>query len=492
MIRLLPFLAAAVTAAAADYPQWGAAWGRNIVSTEKGLADSFDLKTGRNIAWRVALGTETHSSPVVSGGRVLIGTNNSQPRDPKHGGDRGVLMCFDEKTGALVWQLVVPKRSEDQYFDWPKSGISSPATVEGDRVYVVTNRGELACLDLHGMANGNDGPFKEEGRHMSPADLPPMLPGALDADILWITDLTKDAGIWSHDAAHTSILIHGPHLYFNSGTGVDNTHRKIRTPDAPSLLVADKATGRLLAREREGIAPNIFHCTWSAPSLGTIAGQPLLFFCAGNGIVYAFEPLAADITAGSELHTLKKVWHYDPDPTAPKTDVHLYNQNRQEGPSNVFGMPVFLDGKLFVAGGGDLWWGKTESWIQCLDAAKGTRLWNTALGKHVMSTPSIHDGLCFIADTDRILRCLDAVTGREHWQHELQGDVWASPLLADGRLYLATRRGDAWIFAAEKEKRVLFQTHLGAPVSATACAANSTLYFATMRELIAVRAGAGN
>jgi len=37
---------------------------------------------------------------------------------------RGVLMCFDEKNGRLLWQLVVPKHEEDPYFDWPKCGIS--------------------------------------------------------------------------------------------------------------------------------------------------------------------------------------------------------------------------------------------------------------------------------------------------------------------------------------------------------------------------------
>src|SRR6478609_6282739 len=118
----------------ADQPQWGQAWSRNMVSGEKGLPDSFDPVTGRNVKWSAALGTEAHSSPVIAGGRIYIGTNNGNPRDPKHQGDRGVLMCFAENTGDLLWQLVVPKRDEDVYFDWPKSGISSPATVEGARV----------------------------------------------------------------------------------------------------------------------------------------------------------------------------------------------------------------------------------------------------------------------------------------------------------------------------------------------------------------------
>jgi hypothetical protein len=217
MIMRLFLILSVGACVAADTPQWGAAWSRNMVSAETGLAERFDIKSGENIRWRAALGTETHSTPAVSGGRVVIGTNNGKPRDAKHAGDRGVLMCFDEKSGDFLWQLVVPKRVEDQYYDWPRIGLCSPPTIEGDRVYVMTNRHEVACLDLHGMKNGNDGPFKDEGRHMTPADLPALEPGATDADIIWIVDLVKDAGIWAHDGAHSSILIHGGHLYVNTG-----------------------------------------------------------------------------------------------------------------------------------------------------------------------------------------------------------------------------------------------------------------------------------
>lgn len=469
----------------ADQPQWGTAWSRNMVSGEKGLAEKFDVKSGENVKWRAALGTETHSTPVVSGGQVFIGTNNGKPRDAKHAGDRGVLMCFDEKTGDLQWQLVVPKSTEDQYFDWPRIGMCSPPTVEGDRVYMMTNRHEVVCLDVHGMANGNDGPFKDEGRHMSPADQPRLVPGALDADILWITDLVKDAGIWEHDGAHTSILVHGSHLYVNTGTGVDNTHKIIRTPHAPALVVLDKETGKLLAREQEGIAPDVFHACWSSPSLATVEGKERLFYCGGNGMLYAFEPLEKDASQGS-VQALKKLWQYDPDPGAPKKDIHAYSQNRQEGPSVVHGMPVVVDGRIYMAGGGDTWWGKNESWLQCVDAAKGTRLWSLPLGKHVMSTPAVSGELVFIADTDKFVRCVNARTGRELWQHETQGDYWASPLVADGRVYIGSRRGDFWVFAASAEKKVLFQTNFGAPITATVCAANGVLYVTTMTDLFAI------
>ena len=123
-----------------------------MVSDERGLPEKFDPKTGENIKWSAKLGTEAHSTPIVAGGRVFIGTNNGEPRDPRDQADRGVLMCFDEKDGRFLWQLAAPKREEDPYFDWPKTGIASPVTVEGNRVYLVNNRGEVMCLDARGAA----------------------------------------------------------------------------------------------------------------------------------------------------------------------------------------------------------------------------------------------------------------------------------------------------------------------------------------------------
>src|SRR5215813_159919 len=72
----------------ADQPQWGQPWSRNMVSEETGLPESFDPKTEKNLKWSAQLGTETHSTPIIAGGRVYIGTNNGNPRDPKHQGDR--------------------------------------------------------------------------------------------------------------------------------------------------------------------------------------------------------------------------------------------------------------------------------------------------------------------------------------------------------------------------------------------------------------------
>ena len=466
------FWASSFPCRAADQPQWGQAWSRNMVSDERGLPDSFDPETGRNIKWSSELGTETHSTPVVAGGRVYIGTDNGHPRDPAQLGDRGVLMCFDEQTGRFLWQLVVPKRTEDIYYDWPQSGIASPVTVESNRVYVVSNRGEVLCLDAQPAVTNQ----------------PPSL---LEPHIIWRFDLTTGAGIWSHDAAHSSILIHGDYLYLNTGTGVDNTHKRIRKPDAPSLVVLDKRTGRLVARDNEHIAPNIFHSTWSAPSLAAVNGRPLVFFAAGNGFVYAFEALTNRAMESPVF--LRKVWQFDFDPGAPKTNVHRFNSNRREGPSNFYGMPVFDHNRLYVAGGGDIWWGKNEAWLKCLDATRtgdittNGLIWSYPLQKHVLGTPAVYHGLVFIADCGRMFHCVDAENGQPHWAHEIKGEAWASPLVADGKVYLGTRNGTYYVFAASKEKKVLCTIDLGQPISSTATAANGVLYVATMTRLYAVR-----
>ncbi|MFH1921434.1 MAG: PQQ-binding-like beta-propeller repeat protein [Planctomycetota bacterium] len=491
---LLLSLTVSETSRADDRPQWGERHSRNMVSAETGLPDRFDPATGENVKWSAPLGSECYSTPVVAEGKVLLGTNNGQPRDPRHQGDRGVLMCFSEADGSLAWQLVVPKLEGDIYLDWPRAGMCSPPTVEGNRVYTVTNRDEVVCLDLAGMANGNDGPFLDEGRHMAPQDQPPMEVGPLDADILWLLDLRSAAGVRPHDSAHSSILLDGPYLYVNTSNGLTSQHDGVEKPEAPSLVVVDKATGRLVARDREDIGPRIFHSTWSSPALGEVGGRRRVFFCGGDGVCYGFNALGPAEEGGAsdgEIGSLTRVWRFDCDPTAPKENVHRYIRNRSESPSNIKSMPVFHEGRLYVTVGGDIWWGKHEAWLKCIDATKPGDvtetglLWSYPLDRHCCSTPSIHAGLVYVADCGGKVHCVDADSGRPYWVHDAGRDMWASTLVADGKVYAGTRRGDFWVLAAGREKQVLSSIRLDAPVISTPVAAGGTLYVGTMTRLYA-------
>jgi outer membrane protein assembly factor BamB len=189
---------------------------------------------------------------------------------------------------------------------------------------------------------------------------------------------------------------------------------------------------------------------------------------------------------------LKKVWQFDCDPGAPKEAVHRYNGNRRESPSNIKSMPVFHGNRVYVTVGGDLWWGKRQAWLKCIDATKTGditktgELWSYPLDRHSMSTPAIHDGLVYVGDSGRKLHCLDAETGKLYWNHAMEGEIWASPLVADGKVYVATRQGELFIFKAGKEKKLLTEMQLNSPISSSPVAANGVLYIATMTHLYAV------
>ena len=316
--------------------------------------------------------------------------------------------------------------------------------------------------------------------------------GPLDADILWLFDMPSQAGMYPHDSTHASILIHGDFLYLNTCNGVDNTHVKIRKPDAPSLIVLDKRTGRLVAKDEERIGPRIFHSTWSSPAMGRVNGRELVFFGGGDGVVYAFEAMTAPPVDPTPL-TLQRIWRFDCDPTAPKEDVHRYHRNRRESPSNIKSMPVFHEGRVYVTVGGDIWWGKNEAWLQCIDATQtgeiteGGLIWSYPVKRHVCATPAIHGGMAFVGDCSGILHCVDLTSGQPLWTHEGGGELWSSPLVADGKVYQGTRRGHLWVFAADPQKKLLASIDIDEPITGTPVAANGTLYVPTEMRLYALQ-----
>ena len=131
MARFVTVVSAVILAIApvrgGDWPQWGGGSLRNLSSTEHGLPATFhpgkrrrdhlglDPATAKNVRWVARIGGENYSSAVVAGGRVYIGTNDEEINDPRfETTEGGVLMCLDEKSGDLIWRLVVPKLEIDR------------------------------------------------------------------------------------------------------------------------------------------------------------------------------------------------------------------------------------------------------------------------------------------------------------------------------------------------------------------------------------------
>src|SRR5918999_4958950 len=160
---ILLFVLVASVSVSADWPMWGGTPSRNMVSPLTGMPTKWDVKTGQNVKWMAALGSQSYGNPVVAGGVVLVGTNNEATRDPQQGGDRGVLMAFRESDGEFLWQHTHAKLESGRANDWPFQGVASSPLVFGERLYYTSNRGVIFCVDINGFRdNENDGPFKDE------------------------------------------------------------------------------------------------------------------------------------------------------------------------------------------------------------------------------------------------------------------------------------------------------------------------------------------
>jgi len=492
------------TAQAEDQPQWGQPYSRNMVSTETGLPDRFDagmrnsqtgeidLPEGSGVKWVVRLGGFTYGTPVIAGGKVFVGTNNDVPRDPRIQGDRGVLMCFDEKTGEYLWQLNVPKleNSRVKWGDWRLIGITSPPTVDGNRAYLVGNRSEVICLDVEGMANGNDGPYTDEGRHMALEGQPPLKPGPNDADIIWIYDIIEETKAEPHNGANCSILMHGDLLYVCTANGVEWTHRRVLNPEAPSLIVLDKHTGKLVARDDFGIGLDITHGQWSSPAMGQVGEKLLGFFGAGNGYLYAYEMLDPQ-QVGSEPLLLKNVWKFHGHPLAQEQDRVEPDHQHDSTSYQVTAMPVFDKNRLYVPFTQEAFHGMKLGWLVCLDTTKtgdvtrGGIVWAHKVGS-TCSTVSVADGLVYAVDYAGRMYCFDAETGERYWVHDVGRKTCGSTLVADGKVYIGSGQQMFWVLKAGKRLEVISQIRLRDEMLSTPVAANGVLYVVTKKHLYAV------
>jgi outer membrane protein assembly factor BamB len=507
---------------AADWPQWGGTDNRNLVSTETDLPNSFepgkkkpdgsgiDLATTKNVKWTARLGGAAYGNPTVAGGRVFVGTDDATlADDPRFERTKGGLVkCFNEADGRLLWQLAVPYRTnfpKEMWFTHQFLGICSSPTVEGDRVYVVTSADEVLCLDIHGQANGNYGPFQDEGQYMVGPDKPPVKLKDTDADIIWRLDLIDDLGIRPHDAASCSILICGDLLYLSTSNGMEVKHERILAPDAPAFIAVDKRTGKLAAFENEKLSAKLYHAQWCSPSLGKVGDKTLIFLGGGDGLCYAFEALDH---ASEKPVPLKNVWSYDAIPHSYKYCddklIEYYSGDKRKkdgpnkddgkfvGPSEIIGTPVFDKGRVYFAIGQDPAHGRGRGMLHCIDASgsgditKTGCLWTYDALDRSLSTVAVADGLVYAMDVAGRLHCVDADTGKPYWIYETNAEAWGGPLVADGKLYFGNRN-EFYIMATGKKAKVLSKTRLGSAVFSTPVAANGVVYIASQKYLWAVQ-----
>ena len=510
-------------AADAETVSWGNIKGRNMVLPAENLpADLTDANTLWHHETRLH---HQYGQPAIVGDRVLVGAVGKVTMPAEDGGEttwrHGQVLCLDLGSGELVWRLTLGFRPY---------GVVATYAVEGDRIYFVHGK-NLFCADLNGMADGNDGVQNElkianetRKREMFPGY---ALPEGPNGDVLWRVDF-EPLGVDLHDAASGTPLILGDVVWVTTShsLGMRSSTAQRKGPEdtwdwyggkpGVNLVAVDKMTGDLLAIGKQAI-PEVFHSQWSSVAAGEVNGRPLVFWGDGYGFVHAFA--VPEAAAEGEPPKLDEVWRLDanphryrykpdgserPYPFTMRRRTPDWEQRRLEGPGHIISTPVFHDGRLYVAIGRDIQYtrkvrGRGLGWgaVTCIDPAGSgditatNILWRqTDIGR-TQATPSILDGLMYIASLDGYLYCLDIGDGTVVWKHDLGHAVGErSQLVADGKIYVATDRGEMFVFRTGREPELLSETRLrGAP--STPVAVDNLLIVGNERGVKAYRKGAG-
>ena len=429
-----------------DWPMWGGTPDRNMVSPMKGLPTSWDVKTNKNVKWMAQLGSQSYGNPVVSGGQVYVGTNNELVRNPKEGGDRGVLMCFRESDGKFLWQHANEKLPAGRANDWPYQGVCSSPLVEGDRLYYVTNRCELVCLDTKGDGNGG-------------------------AKVIWKFDMMEEVGSQPHNMSNSSPVSYGDLIFVSTANGQDESHVHIPSPRAPAIIAVNKKTGKLVW-EDNSVGDKILHGQWASPTVAKIGDVVQVIHPQGDGWVRGYEAL-----------TGKKLWEFD---TNPKDSVWPKTRNE------TISTPVVVDGVVYQANGQDPEHGEGVGHLYAIDATKRGditktgRIWHYDKIRRSISTGAVYNGLLFYADFSGFLHCLDRKTGKPYWTHDMLAAIWGSPMVIDGKVYLGDEDGDVVVLEASKEKKLIAEMNMGSSVYSTPVPANGALFIVNRNQLFAL------
>ena len=376
-------------AASTDWPQWRGLE-RNGVSRETGLLREWP-RTGPAVVWSASQLGEGYGSVAVAGSRVFVqGMKNRQ----------SVVTSLDRTSGKPVWSVAIGTAQENDRGSGPRS----TPTVDGDRVYVLTENGDLVCLlvadgkvvwrrnilrDFSGrninwlvsespLVDGNRLIVSPGGRNAGMAALDKMT-----GMTIWVSkELSDEAGYASPVVADVQGVRTIMTLTGNAGIGV-------------------RATDGKLMWRYGNVANNTANITTPVYSNGKV------FYTSAYGTGGALLALKAS----GESVSAQEVY---------------FTRNMQ----NHHGGVVLVDGYLY---------GFNNSILTCLEFDTGKVMWrDRSVGK---GSVAYADGHLYILSENNIVGLVEASpkgyreTGRftiadQGWP------TWAHPVVSGGRLYI--------------------------------------------------------
>ncbi len=476
---------------AGDWPMGGRTANRNPVSLEKNPPTDWEMgdedTNSRNIKWSVKVGTRAIGGPVIANGLVWVGTNNEEPLDPTIQGDRGVLACFRESDGKFLYQYTSPRLGLDKMIaDWPTSGSSGSPIAEGDKLWFITNRRQVVCLDTKPLSSGQ-GPAK----------------------VLWNYDLVKELGVYPNSPmipCHNNLgspAIHKDWLFVPTGNGVDVDHpgaTKVRAPDAPSLVCFNKTTGEVVWKDNSP-GKKIYGGHHASPLVVDLGGVAQVIHPQGDGWVRAFEAA-----------TGKLIWKFDVNHKGAKWD---WTDRDGKSTGVVVANPVYADGRVYFATGREPEFAGAPGRLFCidptktgdispeLDDGKGAGKPNPSSGliweftnagdkdsdvmHQTTSSVAVLGGLVVAPDRTGYVHCFDAKTGKRLWTYDTRGGQFGDPLIVGDRIYIGNDDGTVTVLELSRALKVMSKREINISIYAPPVFANGILYLLTRSRLYAIR-----
>lgn len=381
----------------------------------------WDSATGENVAWRVDVPGQGHSSPVLWNGRIFLTTclPDSEER---------ALLCLDRNSGRTLWQETVFAGPLETLHSRNSCASGTPAT-DGQSLFVAFMRTDGSKIPAPNVGNERD---------ITPGE---MIVAAYDLDgrRKWL--VTAGEFISAHGFCSCPVL-------YQDLVIVNGDH------DGKGYVVAfDKQTGRERWRyEREyGIR------SYVTPLIREIDGRTQMVFSGSKRIVSLnpadgsrywsiegpTEQFVASMVYDGELFFMAcgfpdyYVLGVRPDGKGDVTQSAVAWQSRSARcyvPS-----PVVLDGYLLVA--------DDRGTANCFDTATGERHWQTRFGKG-FSASLVHAGglAYFIAQDGETTVVRPAEEPEVVAKNPLGEYVSASPAISDGQLFI---RGERSLFCID-------------------------------------------
>jgi outer membrane protein assembly factor BamB len=372
---------------------------RDGISDERGLLQQWP-ETGLRVAWSITNVGRGFSSPVISGGRLVVTGDFAEHL---------VLLAFD-LAGQPVWRA-----TNGASWKTPYPGARATATFSGGRLYHENAHGRVVCLDpADGRIAWAVDVLKDFGGSNITWGMSECL--LVDERAVFVTAGGREALVVALSKTNGAVLWRSPPLYDSAG------EKTLENASYVSPILVQLGERRLLI----GASLRHLYCVdadtgalqWTQPvrtAHSVLAMMPVL---VGNAVF-----MTAPHGPGGRLWTLKEAG-------GKVTSEGLWETVLD----TCQGGAVYRDGKIF----GSFYPGR-KGWA-AIDANTGRVLYQTA--DFVKGAVLYADQRLYVLSEDGWMWLLEAtndefaVRGKFQFANAKSRDAWAHPVILDGRLYL--------------------------------------------------------